>query len=270
MSQSEQLAQISKGAFTDAVEKSTAEVECAHDLTRFTLADMVRCGASVRLLAAGSTSMEEAAQKVTRYFYDSFRHKVSNQRSCVLVRLFKTQAYGELTGELREFTDSRASSATLTEDTKCLILLATAGDEPQWNSRHTSKAHQSIPLISEEIVEQSPMISHLIQDLGLSTAEVVRARPEIIKDLEQKRFGIFHVPSATNSEVIPAQKEFVTPYGIASALGFGGMLPGGDLFVAIVFSRVPIPPATAEMFRTVALSLKLGLLALLDRPVFAN
>ncbi|MGO9055951.1 MAG: hypothetical protein ACLQU2_00970 [Candidatus Binataceae bacterium] len=269
MSQSEQPAQIA-AVTTDRLEKPSADMQFAHDLTRFTLADMVRCGASLRLLAAESTSMEEAARKVTRYLYDNFRDKASNQRSCVLVRLFKTHAYGKLTEDLREFAASRASSASPTEDTKCLILMATAGDDPLWNSRHTSKAHKSIALLSEDLLEQFPMIVHLIQDLRLSTAEVVRAQPELIKDLERKKFGIFYVPSATNSEIIPAQKEFVAPYGIASVLGFGGMLPGGDIFAAIVFSRVPIRPATAEMFRTIALNLKLGLLALLDRPVFAD
>jgi len=62
----------------------------------------------------------------------------------------------------------------------------------------------------------------------------------------------------------------VTPYGIASVLGFGGMLSNGDIFVAIVFSRVSIPCATAEMFRTIALNLKLSLMDLLDKPVFAD
>jgi hypothetical protein len=88
--------------------------------------------------------------------------------------------------------------------------------------------------------------------------------------LDQRKFGVFHVPVATNSPFIPAQNDFVAPYGVASVLGFGGMLPDGDLFVVIIFARVPIPASTAEMFRTIALNLKLGLLASLDKPVFAD
>jgi hypothetical protein len=42
------------------------------------------------------------------------------------------------------------------------------------------------------------------------------------------------------------------------------------LFALIIFARVPIPASTAEMFRTIALNLKLGFLELLDQPVFID
>jgi hypothetical protein len=241
-----------------------------YDLTHFTLADMVRCGSELRHRVSQSCTVEEAAQKATRCLYEHCRDKTSNHRSCVLVRLFKTHPYGALSQELREIADSMAAGAALTSDTKCLTLLASAGDEPQWNSRRTSKAHRCIPLISEAMVEEFPMIAQLIRQFGLTTAELLRMGPEIIKELDQRRFGVFHVPVASGSPFIPAQQDFVARCGIASTLGFGGMLPDGDLFVLIIFTRVAIPVSTAEMFRTVALNLKLGLLALLDKPVFAG
>lgn len=242
----------------------------AYDPAAFTLADMVRCGAALRNLGNESSSMEEAAQKVTGYLYHHLRDRASNNRSCVLVRLFKTHAYAGLSQELHDFAVSMAAGAALDQDTKCLTLLATSGDDPQWNSPRTSEAHRAIPLVSEAMVEQLPMIAQLIRQLGLETTDFVRTRPEIIKELDQRHFGVFHVPVATNSPFIPAQKDFVAPYGIASVLGFGGMLPDGDLFIVIIFTRVAIPASTAEMFRTIALNLKLGLLALLDKPVFAD
>lgn len=247
-----------------------APEQLTYDLARFTLADMVRCGGALRHLAAESASMEEAAQKVTRYLYEHLLDRTSNERCCVLVRLFKTHSYAGLSEELQTFAASMAAGAALTPDTKCLTLLASAGDEPQWNSRRTSKGHQAIPLLSEAMVEQSPMISQLIRQLGMTTAELLRTGPEILRELEQKEFGVFHVPSATNSPSIPAQKDFVAPYGVSSVLGFGGMLPDGDLFVVIIFARVAIPVSTADMFRTIALNLKLGLLSLLDKPVFTG
>ena len=45
------------------------------------------------------------------------------------------------------------------------------------------------------------------------------------------------MPEAAGSPYIPAQEDFVQPVGIRSVLGFGGMLPGGDIFVVILFSR---------------------------------
>lgn len=271
MSQSEQSPTTSLRS-GDAPGKSATSTpdQLVYDLTRFTLADMVGCGRALRSLVTESTSMEEAAQKATRCFYEHCRDKISNDRSCVLVRFFRTHPYGGLPKELRAFADSKAGGAALAKDTKCLTLLGTTGDDPKWNSRRTSKGHQCIPLLSAAMVEQFPMISQLIHQLGLSTTELVRPTAAIIKDLGQKQFGVFHIPAAANSPFIPAQKEFVAPYGVASVLGFGGMLPDGDLFVAILFARVSIPASTAEMFRTIALNLKLGLLALLEKPVFGG
>jgi len=260
------------GTATDAsaTAATSAPGDLAFDLRRFTLADMVRCGSGLRGLAADSVSMEEAAQKVTRYLYEHLADKTSNKRSCVLVRLFKTHPYTGLSRELQEFAASMAAAGSVTADTKCLTLLASAGDDPQWNSRRTSKGHQSIPLISEAMVKQFPMISQLIRQLGMTTAELLGRGPEILREMEQKRFGVFHVPVAADSPFIPAQKEFVAPRGVQSVLGIGGLLPDGEIFVLIIFARVAVPVATADMFRTIALSLKLGFLALLDKPVFTG
>ena len=62
--------------------------------------------------------------------------------------------------------------------------------------------------------------------------------------------------------------EFVVPFGIKSVLGFGGVLPPGDLFAVIMFSRVPVPRETADLFRNLALSVKLAILPFSRGPVF--
>jgi hypothetical protein len=272
MSQSEQPSTTSV-RIGEGLEESTAsaaDYQLLYDLTRFTLADMVRCGTALRSLVTGSSSMEEAAQKATKCFYEHCRDKSSNQRSCVLVRFFKTHPYGALSKELHAVADSKVGGAALSADTKCLTLLATTGDDPKWNSRRTSQGHQCIPLPSAAMVEQFPMIAQLIRQLGLTTTELLRPTAEIIKDIDQRQFGVFYVPVAANSPFIPAQQDFVAPYKIASVLGFGGLLPDGDLFAVIIFARAAIPASTAEMFRTIALNLKLGILALLEKPVFAG
>jgi hypothetical protein len=247
------------------------DVHVAHDLTRFTLADMVRCGEALRLLATEATSMEKAAQEVTRYLYQNLRERNSDNLSCVLVRFFRTFIYARLAQDLREAAAAQTFlSADVSKDTKCLTLLATVGDDPRWNSRYTSAAHKCIPLFSEAIVERFPMISQLIRQLGLTTSDLLHATPELIKELDQRSFGVFHVPVALNSPFVPAQADFVAPHGVSSVLGFGGMLPDGDLFAVIIFARIAIPSSTADMFRTIALNLKVGLLDLLDKPVFAD
>lgn len=240
-----------------------------YDLAEFTLADMVRCGAALRTLASQSVTVEGAAQNVTRFLYDGLKTRPFGRRCCVLVRFFKTHEYGRLPTDLQKAARSAATSP-LAESTKCLVLLGTSGDEPQWNRRQSSRWHKCLPLQSEVVIEQFPIISRLIQQLGMRVLELLRPAPEIIKDFERKNFGVFYVPVAAGSPFVPAQKEFVIPFGVQSVLGFGGILADGELFAVIIFSRAPIPPSTAEMFRTMALSLKLGLLALFDKPVFQD
>ena len=61
----------------------------------------------------------------------------------------------------------------------------------------------------------------------------------------------------------------MVPFGIESGLGFGGVLPTGDLFAVCLFSRVPISRTTAELFRPLALHVKLAVLPFDGGPVFA-
>jgi hypothetical protein len=50
--------------------------------------------------------------------------------------------------------------------------------------------------------------------------------------------------------------------GIALALKDRGLV--------IMFARVPIPPSTAEMFRAVALNVKMVILPFVEGPIFAG
>ena len=92
-------------------------------------------------------------------------------------------------------------------------------------------------------------------------------RAEIIKDLDQRTYNVFFVPEAQGHPSIPAQ-DFVARYGVKSALGFGGILPSGNLFAVIMFTRVAIPLSTAQMFRTLALNVKLNILPFANGPIF--
>ena len=194
----------------------------------------------------------------------------SSKKACALVRVFKTHPYGELDPEAQGFArrmlgEQSGASATV----KCLTLLATAGEKPEWNSRTQSVGHQAIPLASEQMVIQAPMISNLITQLGLSISTVLEPNSGLLLDKEQRTYNVFHVSEASGSSYIPAQEEFVIPFGIKSVLGFGGMLPSGNLFAVIMFSKVHIPRETAELFKPLALSAKVTLLPFDGGAVFA-
>ncbi|WP_315791051.1 hypothetical protein [Fischerella sp. JS2] len=110
-----------------------------------------------------------------------------------------------------------------------------------------------ISLIDQDTVAKIPMISQLIWQFGLEIENVIKPEPEIIINLGKKNFNVFYIPEAIDSPYIPAQTQFVIPYQIKSVLGLGGMLPSGNIFVIILFSKVQIPIDLAYLFKWVAM-----------------
>ena len=238
------------------------------DLEDFTFVEMTRVGSDLRKLGAEAESLEEVANRIVQYLYDRFTSKKVRQRACVLVRLFKTHPFGELDEGLRQFATTLLKDTNASPDMKCLTLLATAGEKPAWNSRGASEGHKAIPLPSEKAIQNAPMISQLFSQLGLSLSTLQKPDPLLMLDTEQFSFNVFHVPDALGSPYVPAQKEFVIPYGVKSVVGFGGLLPTGDLFAVILFTRVHVPRESAELFKILALSTKLAMVSVEQAQVF--
>ncbi|MEG4396497.1 SpoIIE family protein phosphatase [Microcoleus sp. BROC3] len=241
-----------------------------YDLTRFTLRDMAECGLALRQFGLGVESMEEASNRIVRYLYENFCTKPTGEKSCALVRLFKTHPYEDLEVELAEYARSMLGDYPPWPTMKCMTALATVGEQTEWNSRHTSVAHKAIPLASESVVDQMPMISQLIRQLGLDIKTVINPDPNLLVEIEQRKYNVFYVPEAIGSPYIPAQDSFVIPFGIKSVLGLGGLLPSGNMFAIILFLKVQIPISTVQMFSTLALNVKTALLPFDRGSVFAQ
>ena len=239
------------------------------DLNRFSLSDMTRCGMELRRLGENASGMEEVGDRVVRYFYQHLRTPDLANPACVLVRVFVTQPFSALDDGQRTFVESVLGGHSVSASLKCLTLLATAGDEPAWNSRRTSSTHKALPLTSEESVTRSPMIAQLIRQLGVDIGALIASDARLLLDLDQHTFNVFHVAEAKGSTHIPAQQEFVVPYQVQSVVGFGGVLPNSELFATILFTRVPVARSTADMFRPLALNQKLAMLPFVDRRIFA-
>lgn len=240
------------------------------DLARFGLTEMLRSGLVIRRATDGSQTMEAAARAVCRSLYDGFVG-ANGERQCALVRCYKTHPFGALDTELQRVVIHQLADRAPHADMRCLTLLATVGDERSWNDRRTSKGHRAIPLPSPQIVERAPMIAQLVRQFGLDLAAVVNPSADVVRDLQGKTYGVFHVEHAQGSPYIPAQAEFVERYGIRSVVGFGGSLRTGDLYAVILFTRVTVTREVADRFRTVALDLKSALFdfesdAIFDAP----
>lgn len=240
-----------------------------YDVTNFTIREMTECGKALRKMGVGAGSMEEAANRIVRHLHDNLIDGRTGMRSCSLVRFFKTHPYERLDDELQGFARNMCGDIPTFPAMKCLVLLATAGEMPEWNSRKNSTGHKAIPLPSEETVHQIPMIRNLIKQLGISVKSVIKPDPEIILDMEQKTYNVFLIPEALDSPHIPAQREFVIPRGIKSVLGFGGVFPSGEMFAIIMFLKVPASNELAGLFRTLALNVKIAVLPFIT-TIFAK
>jgi hypothetical protein len=245
------------------------EKPTTYDVANFTIREVTECGRVVRTMGAGATSMEDVASRIVKYLYNTLIDGQTGERACPLIRFFKTQAYEGLDDELKAFALNTLGGGAPMPGMKCMTLLGTVGENEAWNLREKSKGHKAIPLPSEEVVHQFPMIRNLIHQLGLSVRSVVKPDPALLLDMEQKTYGVFFVPQALGSPYIPAQQEFVVPYGIKSVMGFGGMLPSLDIFVIIMFLRVSISRETADLFKNLSLNIKLAVLPF-EKTVFAH
>ena len=239
-----------------------------YDVTTFGFKEMMDCRGRIRsLLSDDPPTLEDAAERAVEFF----RRELVDARgepACALVRFFKTHPYSELPDELQAIARAATPDASPQPAVRCLTLVASRGDEPDWNSRHTSRGHRAIPLMSVEMVQRAPMIAQLITQMGLPIANVVRPSRALLLDQETASHNVFYVPRALGSPHIVAQEEFVRRYGIESVLGFGGLLASGDLFAVILFSKVPVSPDTADQFRVVGLNLKISILPFSRKPLF--
>ena len=238
-----------------------------YDLTSFGLGDMLKSSLRLRETATGAPTLEATAQRVCRFLYDELRDP-NGERQCALVRCYKTHAFGSLEPDLQVFARAAMGVEQPRATMKCLTLMATVGQTAAWNSRHLSRGHRAIPLPSPEIVEQAPMISQLIKELGLELTSVLQPSPDVVRRLAGKRHGVFYVENALGSPYIPAQQDFVVRFGIRSVIGLGGMLATGDLFAVILFATVPVSPESADRFRTLALDVKGGFSRFNDSNIF--
>jgi hypothetical protein len=238
------------------------------NLTNFTFTDMVECGLDLCQLGLGVENMEFASQKIVKYFYEALIDEQTGATACALIRCFKTHSYQDLDAELKESVCSQLNYIPYLS-MKCLTMLATIGDKPEWNSRHTSVGHKVIPLVSEDVVAQFPMISQLLKQFGLDVSMVIKSTRQLMVGSQEKKLNVFHVPIALDSPYIPAQESFVIPFGIKSVLGFGGLLPSGNLFAIIMFSKVPISRRTAGIFKSLAPSVRSALLRFDGKVIFA-
>lgn len=237
----------------------------SHDITDLQTPSILRCEQAFHDIGGNASTTACCSEALVRYLFDEFHSGDGRTRACSLVRLYRTMQVAQLDGARRSFALARLSGDLVPEQVKCLTLLASAGEEPAWNDSLQSTQHLAIPLPTPDFVSGSPMIASLFRQLGVDVGALLGSGTNIIVAPEKERYNVFYVPEAAGSPHIPAQASFVARYRIRSVLGFGGLLPDGNVFAVILFSRVFIPRKTADRFRLLTLAARRALLAAGDR-----
>lgn len=230
----------------------------------FDVISVLEAGSELRAVTRGTSSAEESARAVVDYLRSAFVNNVNDRPAFELVRFYKTIRCGDLPTPLQDAARAASSDSRSLHASPCLTLLATAGSRPSWNDRHQSSRHRAIPLESVEAVAQMPMVAGLLDSLGVDVTHLTEDAP---MEFEAST-GVFFVPHAIDSALIPAQAEFVLPFGIESVVGFGGRLPDGSAFAIVAFSSVPIEASSVPAFEAMGLSATLAMLPVLDGSDF--
>ena len=231
-----------------------------YSLASFSISDMTECASELCKLGGGASSAQDVAQRIASYLYRQLGNDQTGQQDCVLVRCFLTRAYGELDPQSQDCARRALACGLGSVHMKCLTLFGTAGERPEWNERGRSRHYRSIPLTGNQSVAQFPMVSQLLQQLGVARTSTTQSESDLFVDCAEQTCNVFYVPEAKGSPFVPAQEEFVIPFGIESVLGFGGVLPSKEFFSVVLFSKQKISREAAELFKPLAMSIKLALL----------
>ncbi len=209
--------------------------------------------------AQSGISLEEAAQRFAQALFHHLRE------SLVLVRTYVTLDYRDLPEATRAAADEMATKAQLSlgPTSAVLALLGTAGARPEWNDRACSKAHAGIPLVSAKFVSAIPMVSALLEQLGVDLGWI-HGGGQIDTEALGRLAGGFYVDDATKAKdllgrhIIPAQ-DFVATHHVQTVFGIGGGYPGTSAFnVTIFFMNEAISRDTARSFQGLLLAFKNG------------
>ena len=211
--------------------------------------------------AVGQTSLEGTSQRIVELIYSALSGEQSGTSQLALARCFVTRPFSalsaipDLQGTAQELLGGEIPDPTH----RCLLLMATRGVEPAWNTRTSSAGHKAIPLGSQLLMERTPMITELMRQLGIPREYYLNRGLLPPLSVPVRSAGCFYIPVALGSPFIPAQDRFVVPYGVRSVLGLGSTLGARDIFAVLLFFRVEISQELAQLLSQLTVSIKIGL-----------
>ncbi|MDF0667170.1 MAG: hypothetical protein P0119_13985 [Nitrospira sp.] len=230
------------------------------DPSALTLREATQCASRIIRFGTGAASVETVSQLLSEYLYDHFRVPATGAPALLLSRVFVTRPLDTLEPHLKIMAEGMAGAYELSRQARCCVLMGSCGQFHFWCHPRLSTRFGCVPLESPGFNTRMPMFSYLLDQLEIGSLSAQQHDAAFLLSDLDRAFNVFHIEEALGHPFIPAQAEFVQQYGVKSVIGFGGRLPSGEAFAAVLFSAVHIPPAAANHFRVIALSVYLTFL----------
>ena len=194
--------------------------------------------------------LEEFAQNLAQTIHETFDFSI-------LTRVYINFPYEIIPQKNQEFVDNLAKSVEVFDkvnnQTPILSLMGTYGKLENWRSRHLSKGHVGIPLISTDFITNIPMMARLLSDLKVDIEGLNQQDKKITSDVFGKFQGMFFIDDAAVDEdeqgrKIIAAQDFVEEHNIKSVFGFGGQASmDGSYCVVVVFTDTELTNQKARL-----------------------
>lgn len=236
----------------------------AYDLAAMQPHEVLELGARLRSECTTATSADGVAQRAVAVLFEAL-HDGARDPALALVRLYRTTDCGSLADDLRRAAQRLAPDVELLPTTRCLALAATRGIRAEWNEPSRATRFRVLPMPTLAVLQRFPIAVRMIAQFGFDARRFIdpAGGPP---DPDPRRFRVFHVEDAQLADWLLAQDEFVRPFAIRSILGLGGLLPGGDAFGLLAFSRVRVVPELAQLFGVLAAQLELAFMDAAGEP----
>ncbi len=226
------------------------------NINELTLAKVCELSQFIKEKCKGTLTLEETAQELMKTLYQTFITDSGNG-AIVLTRFFKSCSYCDLPDDIREDIKQKEGRTIIPPQGKYLTLMGTWGDLEEWRQREQSENHKAFSLSDSDVLYKFPMLSTVFSQIGFNIPTATEPDKSIIVDKQDTDYGLFYVEDAKDDKLVPKQAEFVVPFGVKSAIGFGGQYVSTDVYAIIIFFRENVSLRIAKLFLSLDPAIKL-------------
>ncbi|WP_017302819.1 sensor histidine kinase [Spirulina subsalsa] len=220
---------------------------------------MSTLGLALRQCGGGVDSMEEVSQALVDCLALNLGVSQGQSSVCEWVQFWKTHLYGDLTSDLQTSLETEelgaegggVSTLTLRSNTPCLILLSST-QTPGNEGKRAIALHPDSPSAPPwfTLLEEAHLPRHLFL-----TSEIPESQA-----LSPQHNPVFQLGQESLKAIVAAGCSGETLVGVQAIVGLWGVLPSGSCFVTLLGLRNALAPEMLELFRPLALNIKVAIL----------